>query len=196
MSVRTLWPFVLAGLAVIVALVAVLMPREPVPVAGGVGVAGASVPDAPLPDLGALEPRARFDTLYNRVMRASERGDMGPVSRYAPMALEAYTQLAAPDADARYHAAMIRLHTSDPMGAAALADTITQERASHLFGFVIRGTVARLERDDARLASEQAAFLRAYDAEMAAGRPEYTDHKFILDQFVNEARTRAGGGTP
>jgi len=183
------------GLAIIVALVAVLMPRQPVPAAeSGPGLAaGAGAPEAPLPDLTALPARARFDTLYNRVMRASERGDQGTVSRYAPMALQSYAELSAPDADARYHAAMVRLHTGDPGGAAALADTISMGQASHLFGFVIRGTVARLERDDARLAREQAAFLAAYDAEIAAVRPEYNDHKFILDQFVGEARARVGG---
>jgi hypothetical protein len=181
--------------AVIVALVALLMPRQPVPAAAAGAPSGpAPSASAPLPDLTALPARARFDTLYNRVMRASEQGDVGTASQYAPMALQAYAGLDAVDADARYHAAMIRLHTGDPAGAGALADTISQVQASHLFGFVIRGTVARLERDDARLAREQAEFLKVYDAEIAAGRTEYTDHKFILDQFIGEARARAGGG--
>lgn len=191
---RSLWPYAVAGLAVVVALVALLMPRQPVPAAAGAAPGAAPSAAAPLPNLAALPARARFDTLYNRVMRASESGDQGSMGQFAPMALEAYTQLEAVDADARYHAAMIRLHTGDPAGAAALADTISQGQGSHLFGFVIRGTVARLQRDDARLAREQAEFLRVYDAEIAAGRPEYTDHKFILDQFIGEARARAGGG--
>lgn len=188
--VRLIWPFAVAAVAVVAALLVFLIPREPA-VAPAAAPFAAGAP-APLPDLATLPARARFDTLYNRVMRASEQGDQVSVSRFAPMALQAYTQLDAVDADARYHAAMIRLHTSDPAGAAAVADTITQLQATHLFGYVIRGTVARLQQDDARLGREQAEFLRHYDAEIAAGRPEYTDHKFILDQFVSEARARAG----
>ena len=191
--VRLVWPFIITGVAVIAALLVFLIPREPVvaPAVAASFAGGAAAP-VPLPDLTAVPPRARFDTLYNRVMRASEQGDQGSVGRFAPMALLAYSQLEVVDADARYHAAMIRLHTSDPGGAAALADTIAQGQPTHLFGFVIRGTVARLQQDDARLGREQAEFLRHYDLEIAAGRPEYQDHKFILDQFVSEARARAG----
>lgn len=73
----------------------------------------------------------------------------------------------------------------------ALADTIGSLESSHLFGFVIRGTVARLRGDSTRLSTEQARVLQLYDAEMAAGRYEYAHHKFILDQFIGEARQRA-----
>lgn len=189
-------PYALAGVFAVVALIAVLMRGQGAPPAVPAGLPGANpaAASAPLPDLTGLAPRARFDTFYNRVMRASESGDQGSVSRFAPMALEAYSQLDAVDVDARYHAAMVRLHTGDPAGAAALADTIGQGQPAHLFGFVVRGTVARLQRDTVAMAREQAAFLRVYDAEIAAGRPEYTDHSFILNQFVTEARARAGGG--
>ena len=192
----SIWPWALAGVAAIVALVAVLMTRQPTtPIAAAeLFPEGAAMASAPLPDLTTLPARARFDTLYNRVMRASESGDQGSVGRFAPMALQAYTELDAADADARYHAAMLRLHTGDPTGAAALADTISMGEATHLFGFVIRGTVARLQQDAAALAREQAAFLGVYDAEIGRGRPEYGDHQFILNQFGTEARARAGGG--
>jgi len=192
MAPRNLWPFALAGVFVIVALVVVLAPGQSAPPADS--GAGFAVPaaQAPLPDMTGFPARARFDTLYNRVMRAAEQADEATAGRFAPMALEAYTELEVIDADARYHAAMIRLHTGDPTGAAALADSISMADPNHLFGFVIRGTVARLQKEDARLASEQAAFLRAYDAEIATGRPEYTDHNFIINQFVTEARARGG----
>ncbi len=189
---RQLWPIALAGVAVVVALVVVLMPGQSPPPADAAGGFAAPAAQAPLPDMTGFPARVRFDTLYNRVMRAAEQADEATAGRFAPMALEAYAQLGAVDADARYHAAMIRLHTGDPAGAAALADSISMADANHLFGFVIRGTVARLQKEDARLASEQAAFLRAYDAEMATARPEYTDHSFIINQFVTEARARVG----
>jgi len=187
---RLLWPIGLAGIAVVVALVMFLLPGQSAPPADPATGPGPSA-QAPLPDLSGLPARVRFDTLYNRVMRAAEQADEATAGRFAPMALEAYAQLEGVDADARYHAAMIRIHTGDPAGAAVLADSISMAQPNHLFGFVIRGTVARLQKEDVRLASEQAAFLAAYDAEMAAGRPEYTDHQFIINQFVTEARARA-----
>jgi hypothetical protein len=54
------------------------------------------------PLLEGLSSRDRFDTLYNRVMRASERGDEGTALQYAPQALQAYAALDLVDADARY----------------------------------------------------------------------------------------------
>jgi hypothetical protein len=50
--------------------------------------------------------------------------------------------------------------------------------------------------DPARLKEVQQRFLAAYDAEQAAGRQEYQDHRVILDRFRNEARTASGGTTP
>lgn len=187
----SLLPFALAGVAVVVALVVFLMPKEPAAVAA-INAPSAFTPTGPEPPplLDGLSSRDRFDTLYNRVMRASERGDEGTVMTYAPQALEAYAALDQVDADARYHAAMIRLHTGDPAGAAALADTISQGEPNHLFGFVLRGTVARWEGNEGLLAEQLAAFLRHYDAEMALGRVEYGHHGFILNQFLGEARGR------
>ena len=139
-------------------------------------------------DLASMTPRERFDRLYDRVMRAAESGDQGTVDQFSPMALAAYTQLDAVDADARYHAAMIRMHTGDPAGAAALADTIRSESASHLFSYVIHATLARQRGDSARMRAERTGFLQHYDAELAAQRPEYQQHRFILDQMQTDAR--------
>lgn len=188
------FPLALAAIMVVAALVVYLVRRDPspsLPLGEAMAFGPASAEPAPLLD--GLSGRDRFDTLYNRVMRASERGDGATVNRFAPQALQAYRELEEPDIDARYHAAMLRLHTGDPAGAVVLADTITGLASSHLFGFVIRGTVARLQGDSARLSTEQGRLLQHYDAEMAAGRYEYAHHKFILDQFVGEARQRAAG---
>lgn len=190
-----LLPFALAGVAVVVALVVFLMPKQPVPAAAsGAPLGGAAPVVEPPPLLDGLSARDRFDTLYNRTMRASERGDALTAGQYAPQALQAYAALDAVDADARYHAAMIRLHTGDVAGARAIADTILAQQPSHLFGFVLRGTVARSGGDTQGLAAALADYLRHYDAEMAAGRPEYGHHGFILNQFLGEARGQPGPG--
>lgn len=137
-----------------------------------------------------MSPRERFDRLYNRVMQASEGGDTATVGRFTPMALAAYGMLDSIDADARYHAAMLRLHTGDAPGAAALADTILAVVPTHLLGYVIRGTVARWDKDEAALTLARRMFLANYDEETAANRPEYRDHKTMLDRFLEEARAK------
>lgn len=188
------WLFLAIGVVALVAVLALVWPRGPAaspPQTAGAPVGGGG---AAAIDLSTMTPREQFDRLYDRVMRAAENGDDATVTQFSPMALGAYAQLLPGDidADARYHAAMIRMHTDDLAGAAALADTIRAEAPDHLFSYVIHGTLARQRGDQARLQTEQAEFLERYATEMAAERPEYGLHTFILDQFVGEARAAAG----
>jgi hypothetical protein len=180
------WAYLLVGVAVIAVVLALVWSGAtpaPTPAAGGAGPG-----DPTAIDLTTMTPRERFDRLYDRVMRAAESGDEATVTQFSPMALAAYDQLDAIDTDARYHAAMIRMHTGDPEGAAALADTIRTATPTHLFSFVIHATLARQRGDQARLRLEHAGFLEHYDAELAAQRPEYGQHQFILDQVRDQAR--------
>lgn len=151
---------------------------------------------AAVTDISNITPRERFDRLYNRIMRASESGDEATVTSFSPMALSAYGMLDQIDADARYHAALIRLHTGDMAGARALADTILANQRSHLFGIIVRGTIARFEKDDAAVARSYADFLKHYDAEVAAKRPEYAEHPRSLEDFLAAARAAQGGKQP
>ena len=125
-------------------------------------------------------------------MRASEAGDTGTVERFSPMALGAYGMLPAVNADLRFHAALLHLAVSDYPAASALADTILAQSPGHLFGYIIRGDVADRENKLRLLNQAYRDFLAHYDAELKSGRPEYTDHKPLLDSF----RTRAQASTP
>jgi hypothetical protein len=146
------------------------------------------------PDISNMSPRERFDRLYNRVMRAAQSGDEATVTRFTPMALMAYAQLDTLDADARYHAALLQVHTGDVAGPTAQADTILRQTPGHLFGYIIRGTVARWQKDDKSLASAYAGFLEHYDAELKAGRVEYDEHKVSVDEFHKAAVQARGAG--
>ena len=186
-SLAAALPFILGGgvlVAVLVGLLRQERPRgtgEPTPPT-------TAAPEGSPPDLSQMSPRERFDRLYNRVMTATESGDTTTFTRFTPMALSAYDMLDSVDADARYHAAMLRLHTGDVDGARALADTILVNDPGHLFGFVIRGTLARWERSETLLVEARRDFLAAYGRENAKGRPEYKDHQVILDRFKVEAQ--------
>ncbi len=156
------------------------------PFAAGSGGAG------PAPDISNLSPRERFDRLFDRVMRAAENGDEATVTTFSPMAISAYQMLDTVDVDARYDAALIKLHTGDIAGATALADTILEEAPGHLFGFVLRGTVARFQRNQAVLDRSYRDFLAHYDAELKAKRPEYELHRRAIEDFRRAALDRKG----
>jgi len=164
------------------------------PAAAEAPLGGGAVAAGPAPDISNLTPRERFDRLFDRVMRAAEQGDQATVTNFSPMALSAYEMLEAADvdADARYHAGLIRLHTGDIEGARALADTIRKQQPSHLFGIVMRGTIARFQKDQQALDRSYTDFLSHYDAEMKVKRPEYEAHPRALEEFLKAAREARG----
>ena len=172
--------------------------QEPAPRIPDMANAGAAAGDTTVrtggaPDISQLTPRERFDRLFNRIMQAAQQGDTAQVRRFTPMALGAYAQLDTIDVDARYHAAVIRLQTGDISGAHALADTILEQSPDHLFGYIVRGTAATLADDPGARSQAEREFLRRYDREMAAERPEYRDHAPVIEEFKREAVGRPGG---
>jgi hypothetical protein len=170
-------------------------PAPRVPDMANVGAAAGDTtpPSGPAPDISQMSPRERFDRLYNRIMVAAQQGDTSQVQRFTPMALGAYAQLDTFDADARYHAAVIRLQSGDVVGAHALADTILDQSPDNLLGYLVRGTAAGLSDDPGARAQAEREFLRRFDREMAAGRPEYRDHAPVIQEFKQEAEGRKGG---
>ena len=195
---RTAW--IVAGFAVFVVLGLIVWRaggafRPTVPEMGNAGNAGGAGPPAVAtraPDISSMSPRERFDRLFDRIMRAGESGDSATVARFGPMALGAYSQLDQVDTDARFHAAMLRLTLADFPAAEALADTILAEAPGHLFGYLVRGEAAERQNRAFVLARSYRGFLTHYDAEMKRGRPEYAEHRPVLDDFRTRARANLG----
>ncbi len=197
-SDRTAWIFAGAMCLLLVGVIVYsVMTRAPAPqipdmANAGAGGGEATVEAGAAPDISQLSPRERFDRLYNRIMQAAEQGDTAQVERFTPMALGAYAQLDTFDADARYHAAVIRLQSGDVAGAHALADTILEQAPDNLLGYLLRGTAAGIADDPGARTQAQREFLRRFDREMAKGRPEYRDHAPVIASFKKEAeRPRA-----
>jgi hypothetical protein len=164
---------------------------DPTPEQGAeVGAVG-SDGEAP-PDLSTMSPRERFNRLYNRIMRGAESGDEASVTRFTPMALMAYAQLDTIDADARFHAALLQVHTGNADAARALGDTVLRQDPGHLFGYVILGTVARWKKDEPGLRRAYAGFLQHYDTEMKTSRAEYAEHTRSLEDFHRAALAAKG----
>jgi Double zinc ribbon len=139
-------------------------------------------------DLAAMSPKERFDRLYNRVMRAAEAGDQATVEQFSPMARMAYAQLDSVDADARYHMAMLYLHTGGVPEAKAVVDTLLQKSPGHLFGYMLQGSIARFSQDDKGVDRARKSFLEHYDAEIKKGLPEYSEHQRAVDDFKAAAQ--------
>lgn len=198
---RTAW-IVAGGLCVaFLAAIVFRVWQPPAPVAPDMANAGSAGAQAlgsqgpatgPAPDISRMTPRERFDRLFNRIMQAAEAGDSAQVVRFTPMALGAYTQLDSIDADARYHAAVIRLQVGDVPGALALADTIVARTPGHLFGYLVRGQAAELQGDSAAEARAGRDFLAHYDGEMRAGRVEYREHARVIEEFKQKAERLKG----
>jgi hypothetical protein len=185
---RTPWVVAALAMAGLMAVLLIMLVRKSAGPAAQAEVAVSSDAsgEAP-PDISNMSPRERFNRLYNRIMTAAQSGDEATVTRLTPMALMAYAQLDTTDADARYHAALLKVHTGDVDASRALADTILAQNPGHLFGYIIRGTVARFRKDEPELKRAYAGFLKRYDAEMKAARPEYAEHRTSLDDFRKAA---------
>jgi hypothetical protein len=147
------------------------------------------------PDISQMSPDERANRLFNRVMILAEAGKQDSVRFFLPMALGAYSQLPARDADAHYHIGLLQLAGGDVAAALAQADTIQRSDPTHLFIYVLR---AHAYQQQGNMQQERRAyndFLRNEPAEMAKNRPEYTDHSDALKNFKTEA-TRVIGTRP
>jgi hypothetical protein len=194
LSSRERLPWLIAGgtLAVVLALVLIILARDSKRTAAPPDtVAGTQADESP-PDISNMSPRERFNRLYNRIMRAAQSGDQATVSRFTPMALMAYAQLDTLDADARYHAALLQVHTGEIEAASAQADTILEQNPGNLFGYVVRGTVARFRKNQKALNKAYADFLSHYPTEIKAGHPEYEEHQTSLNDFRRAALESKG----
>ena len=140
-------------------------------------------------DLSTMTPREAADRLFNRIMMASEQGDIAEVLRFAPMALQAYGQLGTLDADAHYHLGRIHAAVGDLDNTRKQIRMLKQFAPNHLLGIVLEHAVAEQARDGAAAAQAYAAFAAAYTAESITERREYAEHRRTIEKF----RQAAGG---
>lgn len=193
---RTAW--IVAGIAILLAVLAVLWrggglrPSAPPEMANAGNADPAAGLSTRAPDISAMSPRERFDRLFERVIRAAEGGDSVTAQQFVPMALGAYAMLDSVDSDLRFHAALIDLAAGSFGAALARADTILAGSPGHLFAYVIRGEAADRQNRAEALSQSYRDFLAHYDAEIRTGRPEYTEHRPILDDFRTRARAATG----
>ena len=161
------------------------------PFAGGAGGGGGQPPD-----ISQMSPEERANRLFNRVMLLAESGKQDSVQFFLPMALGAYAQLPALDADARYHVGMLELAGGNANAALAQADTIGRSISTHLFIYVLRAHAYQELGNKQLEARAYADFLRNEPAELAKKRPEYgaDAHQDALNSFHAEALRQGRSG--
>jgi len=146
------------------------------PPGSGVPLAAEPLPAGRAPDISTMTPEERANRLFDRVMSYSERGRQDSARMFAPMAIQAYEMLGAPDSHIRYDIGMIGLVSGDAALARAQADTILAKDRNHLLGLVLAMKVAGLRNDAASRTQFAKRFTAAEPSERAKKLKEYDDH--------------------
>jgi hypothetical protein len=134
-------------------------------------------------DISTMTPREAADRLFNRVVMASEQGNIEEALQFAPMAIQAYEGVPRLDADAHYHMGLIYEVASDFDNVRNQVAIIKQYAPDHLLGLILEHGVAEKSGDPFGAARVAAAFAAAYDAEIRADRPEYEAHRKTIENF-------------
>jgi hypothetical protein len=188
-------PWFIAGAALIALAAAIVAPRftssEPETVAAP-PITGPAVAGANPPDLSTMTPEEAAGNLYNRVMRTLSAGDTAQAMMFVPMAISAYGMVDQLDSDGLYHLAVLQLVNSDPAAARQTAEQILSREPNHLFGLITAAQAESLMGSPEEAGDLYSRFLEHYEAEIAAGRPEYTEHEPVLAGMRAEAERFAG----
>ena len=191
-------PWVIAGVAVVALLAALIMPRmrgedaaTGTPAFAAAGGAAGPMGDASSVDLSSMTPQEQATRLFDRVMRAVSAGDSAQARAFAPMAVAAYAALDPKTPDDMYHLAMMNLINNDPQATLAATDEMLAETPNHLYALFTAAQAQALLGDRARAAQLYRQFVNSYEAEMAAGRPEYAEHANILPVYLAAAQEQA-----
>jgi hypothetical protein len=190
---------VVTGFAVLALVIALVFPRsEPQPAAAPVDQAaapagGSEFGDARSVDLASMTPRQRADALFNRVMENVSAGDTTQARFFLPMALAAYDDVPDLDADGHYHLAVLHLAGGDPASARAEADSILAAEPNHLFGLFTAAQAEQALGNTAAAREFYGRFNESFDGEMAAGRPEYSEHQAVIPMMQEEAGAALAG---
>lgn len=165
--------------------------RAALPAAAPVATTTAAVSTAP-----NITPAQAAEQLFNHVMAASERGETAEARRFAPMALEAYGQLASLDDDAHYHVGLIHVTIGDLTSAQRELEAVYRSEPNHLLGIMLEHAIAEAKGDAAGVTRAFERFLSAYDTEILTERDEYRGHRSGIDGFrvrANAALTLTRG---
>lgn len=134
-----------------------------------------------------MSPREAADRLFDRVMRAVQRGDTIEVFNFVPMAVAAYDRAQPLDADGYFHLSLLQAVSLDFLGALVTAENALETYPDHLLLLSAAGGAAVAMADTARATAHYRRALDVYDTEQARGLPEYEEHAVLLPLLKTEA---------
>jgi hypothetical protein len=197
-SSRAPWIIAVISVVVVVALVAVFLPR-------GTTTAGPGANSPSAPFMGAGDPqgstggaalsadmRTNADRLFNRIMMAAEQGNEAEVAQFMPMAIQAYGMVDDLDNDGIYHLAMLHLTAGSFDQALETSQRILDDEPEHLLGLAVAAEAAAGAGDSARADAYWRRYLDAYPAEASKPLPEYVDHQPMLGEYQGLAQEALG----
>lgn len=164
--------------------------------ANGQGSTVISAPNAPTsdrtgmpraPDISQLTPEQRAERLYDRIMTEAEAGRPENVRTFLPMAIAAFEMLSPMSLDQRYDLGRIAEVGGDTTLARAQADTILQQRATHLLGLVLGARAARMVGNEPHAKQFDERLVSVAPRERVTGLPEYQLHKTDIDAALAAA---------
>lgn len=197
-------PWTVAGIALVIALLVILIPQfrksdAPAPAAmpaagpfAGAGAAGAAGNPGAI-DLASMTPREAADRLFNRVMESVSSSDTAQAKMFLPMAIAAYQRVDSLDIDGHFHLAQLHNVAGDAAAERAQADTILAADPNHLFGLFSAGEAEEVMGNAGAARDFYQRFLQHYDSEIARGLPEYTDHEPLLPSMKAAAERGVQG---
>ncbi len=167
-------------------------PSATVTTGGTTTPSGTVASDGTPPDLSKLSPQEQFLRLADRIEASVQSGDTATVVRFFPMMEQAFTNLPTADrnVDLRFHLALLRAQVGHFPGAVAQIDTIVIGAKSHLFVDYLRALIADYQGNAAAGRTARLAFRQHFDAEIALKRPEYFQHRALLDEFLKTTPTK------
>lgn len=195
------WPLIVGAAALLVVLLILMLPRRadragaPDLARPGAGAAPVDAGPAVSGDgLLSSDMRTNADRLFNRVMGAAQRGDEAEVSRFMPMAIQAYGLVEDLDDDGLLHLAMLHLTAGDPASARAAAGRVLEDSPDHILALGVAAAAARQAGDESGARALYRRLLEAYPAEAVKPLPEYVDHQAMLPEYRRIARDAVGEG--
>lgn len=168
-------------------------PPGPPPSPGGMSPGPGVAPNV---DLAAMTPREAADRLFDRVMRAVERGDTTEVFTFVPMAVAAYDRAQPLDADGFFHLSLLQAVSFDFRQALETAEMALRSDPDHLLLLSAAAGAAAALADTATAVRYYRHALAVYDAQVTRGLPEYEEHGLLLPLLRSEAESFLEGALP
>ncbi len=145
-------------------------------------------------DLTSMTPLEAAIRLFNRVMTAAEAGDSTQARQFIPMAIQAY-EIATPlPTVGIFHLSTLQRITGDFATARATAEGGLVDDPDHLLLLYAAAEAAREAGDTDSARGYYQMIVDKYDAEVASGLTDYTEHRNMMPSVRSDATAFLAGG--